>query len=284
MNGTRIGTLVVLGLLAIVGLSVIGGSFYTVDQGNIGVLTRNGAVVGEAKPGLGWKVPFIDDVTEMSVRSTRYNVDKASTYSKDVQSADLAFQVIYRLDPAKVLDIYSTIGTGYEGRVLGPAVFNTVKVVFGQFTAIDVVGQRARLVQTVTEALRNDLSHRGIVVEDFQLSNVDFSNEYEKSIEERMKAEVEVSRLKQNLERERVQADIVRTQALAQADQVRLAAQAEADRIKAVGDAQAGAITARGKALAENINLIDLTKAERWNGVLPTTMLPGSSVPFINVK
>jgi hypothetical protein len=27
-----------------------------------------------------------------------------------------------------------------------------------------------------------------------------------------------------------------------------------------------------------------LTKAERWNGVLPTTMVPGSAVPFIEVS
>jgi hypothetical protein len=27
-----------------------------------------------------------------------------------------------------------------------------------------------------------------------------------------------------------------------------------------------------------------LVAAEKWNGVLPTTMVPGNSVPFVNVK
>jgi hypothetical protein len=50
------------------------------------------------------------------------------------------------------------------------------------------------------------------------------------------------------------------------------------------GDAEAHAINARGKALRDNPSLVELVQAEKWNGVLPTTMVPGSAVPFINVK
>jgi hypothetical protein len=38
------------------------------------------------------------------------------------------------------------------------------------------------------------------------------------------------------------------------------------------------------KALGTNPNLVTLVQAERWNGVLPTTMVPGSAVPFVSVK
>ena len=44
------------------------------------------------------------------------------------------------------------------------------------------------------------------------------------------------------------------------------------------------AIEACAKALGTNPNLVTLVQAERWNGVLPTTMVPGSSVPFVSVK
>ncbi|NWA64220.1 prohibitin family protein, partial [Pantoea sp. B9002] len=33
-----------------------------------------------------------------------------------------------------------------------------------------------------------------------------------------------------------------------------------------------------------NQNLVELTKAERWNGVLPTTVLPDGAVPFIDAR
>jgi regulator of protease activity HflC (stomatin/prohibitin superfamily) len=61
-------------------------------------------------------------------------------------------------------------------------------------------------------------------------------------------------------------------------------ATAEAEAIRVKGDAEAGAIKAKSEALRESPNLVQLTATEKWNGVLPTTMVPGSSVPFVNVS
>ena len=110
-----------------------------------------------------------------------------------------------------------------------------------------------------------------------------------------MLAEVEVQKLQQNAEREKVQAQITVTQANAKANAVRAEAQANADatrlngeaqasNIRITGEAQAAAIEARAKALGTNPNLVTLVQAERWNGVLPTTMVPGSAVPFVSVN
>jgi regulator of protease activity HflC (stomatin/prohibitin superfamily) len=88
-----------------------------------------------------------------------------------------------------------------------------------------------------------------------------------------MLAEVEVQKVQQNAQREKVQAEILVIQAQAQADSVKLQ-----------GDAEAHAINARGKALRDNPALIQLVQAEKWDGKLPTTMGPGQTVPFINVK
>jgi regulator of protease activity HflC (stomatin/prohibitin superfamily) len=112
-----------------------------------------------------------------------------------------------------------------------------------------------------------------MIVESVQVENIDFSDAYEKSIEQRMLAEVEVQKVQQNAEREKVQAEIAVIQAKAQADAVKLQ-----------GDAEAHAINARGKALRDNPALIELVQAEKWDGKLPTTMVPGQTVPFINVK
>lgn len=59
-------------------------------------------------------------------------------------------------------------------------------------------------------------------------------------------------------------------------------AQAKADALATElrGKAEAEAIKARAQALASNQNLVELTKAERWNGELPTTMLPNSALPL----
>jgi regulator of protease activity HflC (stomatin/prohibitin superfamily) len=79
-------------------------------------------------------------------------------------------------------------------------------------------------------------------------------------------------------------ANAVRAEAQAAADALRLNGEARATNIKLTGEAEAAAIEARAKALGTNPNLVTLVQAERWNGVLPTTMVPGPAVPFVSVK
>jgi regulator of protease activity HflC (stomatin/prohibitin superfamily) len=73
------------------------------------------------------------------------------------------------------------------------------------------------------------------------------------------------------------------TQANGRANSVRAEAQAAADAIRLKGNAEADAIAARAKALSGNPAIIQLTQAERWNGVLPTTMVPSSTLPFLDM-
>ena len=98
-----------------------------------------------------------------------------------------------------------------------------------------------------------------------------------------MEAEVEVQRIRQNAEREKVTAEITAIQAEAQAQAQLAESRAKAESVTLLGNAEADAIRAKGAALRDNPALVELTKAERWDGVLPTTMVPNSAVPFIEV-
>src|SRR5262245_20261536 len=91
------------------------------------------------------------------------------------------------------------------------------------------------------------------------------------------------SNRQQELAQEKIKADIAVTQATGRANSIRAEAQAQADATTLRGNAEASAIKAKGEALAANPNLVALIQAERWNGVLPTTLVPGSAVPFLNV-
>lgn len=83
---------------------------------------------------------------------------------------------------------------------------------------------------------------------------------------------------------EKVQADIRVTQANAEAEAKIAQAKADAEATRLRGEAEAEAIKARAAALASNQNLVELTKAERWDGKLPTTMIPDSAIPFLGSK
>ena len=285
-------------IAVVVALIIALGSWYTVDQTERGVVLRNGAVIGTAQPGLGFKLPLFDSVEKISVRTATYTWDKMNSYSFDQQPADLKISVTLRAAPEKVSDLYAKFGRldAAVNQVVSPVVNQQVKVVFGRYTAVKAIQDRGALNSAIKDAITDTLKYDPmIVIESVQLENIEFSANYLHSIEQRMLAEVEVQKLQQNAEREKVQAQITVTQATAKANAVRAEAQANADatrlngeaqatNIRITGEAQAAAIEARAKALGTNPNLVTLVQAERWNGVLPTTMVPGSAVPFVSVK
>lgn len=271
-------------VVGIAALTIIGGSFYTVDSGDRGVILRNGAVVGTAEPGLGFKLPIIDSVREISVRSNARLYENVPAYSKDQQTATLSMSISYRLPGDQVEQIYTEYG-GEEGvmsRLLDRQVYTVAKNVFGQYNAVTAIQDRARLNADIQTAITTAVKGP-IIIESVQIENIDFSNAYEDSIEARMLAEVEVQKVKQNAEREKVQAQIAVIQAQAQADAQLAQAKAAAEATRLKGDAEAGAIRVKADALRDNAGLIALTQAERWDGKLPTTMIPGSTVPFMDV-
>lgn len=265
-------------------LMAIFGGFYTIDEGSRGVVLRNGSMIGTAQPGFGWKMPFIDDVVEISVQD-HYSDYKLPAYTRDQQAATVSLTVSYRLVSDRVGEVYSQFG-GREGlvdRLVTRKVQESFKEVFGKYTAISAIQERAKLGADVSSAVIESINGP-LVITGVQIEEVDLSDAYERSIEERMLAQVAVERERQNLEKEKVQAEIKVTQAQADADSLEARAKAEAEAIRLKGEAEAKAITARTEALKNNAALIELVAAEKWDGKLPQTMIPGGAVPFITAK
>ena len=264
--------------------STFSGFFYTVEQGHVGLHRRFQALVRVEQPGFGFKLPFIEDVISMSVRTEKILFPPVESYSKDIQAAHLQLSLNYHVDPAKASEVYTTLGLAYADRIIVPVTLRITKEVFGQFNAQNIITERAVLGQKIEENIAAALAPHGIIVESFQMEDVAFSDAFDERIEARMQAEVEVARLRQNLEREKVLADIQRTQAAGKADALRAQAQAEADAITMRGLAEAKAIQARAEALKSNPDMIRLIQAERWNGVLPQTMVPEGTLPMLDVR
>ncbi|MCC5827213.1 SPFH domain-containing protein, partial [Alkalimonas sp.] len=206
-------------------------------------------------------------------------------YSNDQQPAVMNLSVRYQIDSSRVDEVYRNFGTRQAliDRQVTRIVLEEAKTVLGQFNAATSIRERGRLNLEMAQAVQRSVTGPVIIL-GVQVEDVSFSAAYEESVEQRMLAEVAVERERQNLERERVEADIVRTRAAAEADRVRAQAQAEADSIRLRGNAEAEAIRERAAALANNPLLVELVKAETWDGKLPTTMLPNSTVPFIEAN
>ncbi len=98
--------LIPAGILAIVLLTLILGSFFTVTTAQVAVVTRFGKFLRAAEPGLNWKMPYIDTVAGMvSLRVNQINLTM-ETKTKDNVFVTIPISVQNRVRPEKVYDAF----------------------------------------------------------------------------------------------------------------------------------------------------------------------------------
>lgn len=269
----------------IISYIVISG-WYTVDAGERAIQLRNGAVNRTVDAGLYFKMPFIDSIKYISTRTQNRRFNELSTYSKDQQPARIKASVTFKVPAGDVENVYLNFKDieGLASNTIERQVPNQIENVFGHYSAIEAVQKRSQFTKDVNDAIKQSLEQYPIIIESVQIEDIDFSRAYEQSVEDRMKAEVEVQTQKQNLEKEKITAEIAVTKAQAIADSTLAQAKAEAEAVILKGEAEAKAILAKTKALQANSGLIELTKAEKWDGRLPATVLPNMALPFIDSK
>lgn len=104
---------IITGIVSVFVLSVILGSFYTVDQTERAVVLKWGEFDRIGEPGLNWKAPFMEKavVLSMQQQNERFNM---VMYSKDQQPAATLVSVNYRLNPLEVAELYETYGADAE--------------------------------------------------------------------------------------------------------------------------------------------------------------------------
>lgn len=264
------------GIIALVLLFVFLGMFYTVEEYERGILTRNGAFVKVLHPGFGTKAPWVDEIpVRINLRVKTYKWPHMESYSADGQQAFLDVSVTLRPKETKIEQLYKqhrSVDSAVQ-ELLSPLMNKDAKVVFGQYSASRAISDRGQLNLDTEKVVRDALGPDTVLeILSVQNENIEFSKEYLNSIEGRMRAQVEVEKHRQELEKEKVQADIKRTQAAA-----------EAFRIQSIGNAEAEAIRAKSKAMYENPSYIQLIQAEKWDGKLPQTMLPNQTMPIIEM-
>lgn len=275
----------IAGVVAIALLVLLVSSFVIVNSGHVGVVRRLGAVQMEHLPeGFHLKAPFLDSVEETDIR-LRAAEKEASASSKDLQVVRTQVAVQYSMTGAVMPLTYQKIGTRrmVEGTLIDPAIQESVKAITAQYTAEELVTRRAEVktkIQDAIEAFVNaTLDQKGVVgavsLANVAITDFDFSDEFNRAIEEKVKAEQEALKAK-NEKLRRV------TQAEAAAAERTLAADAEAYQIEVASVARAEAIRREAEALRDNPSLIQLRIAEKWDGQLPQVN-GGGAIPLLNI-
>ncbi len=98
------------GLLVIFGLITLWLGVYTIDQGYVGIIKRNGAVTEVVNPGLHVKMPWIDTVDEIEVRERAAHLD-LQTSSGDPMLLPISATVNWVANKDAIVELYSEYGS-----------------------------------------------------------------------------------------------------------------------------------------------------------------------------
>ena len=281
--------------LALFGLLIIlGGTVATVPTGHTGILTTFGKVEDKTlEAGMHVKSPF-QEIVCMDNRTQVAHLE-LSAFSSDIQEVLVSYSMNYQIEKANAQKIYKEIGVDYYNTVMAPRIQEVVKSVIAKYTAEDLIESREALSVQITDELIEQLGAYNIVVVSTAVEDIDFSDSFPASVEDKVVAEQALLKAQTEqaqktmeqekaAEREKIQAaadaEVKKTQAAADAEVAKIKAAAEAEAQKLAADAAkyAGEKEAEAnKALAESITeaLIKYYEALGWDGKLPDTVVSG---------
>jgi len=242
----------IIGILIIL-IGIIAGSFTTVPAGHRGVVIRFGAVTGTIlQEGLQTKLPFLDSVVLMSVRTEKYEIGAASA-SRDLQDVNTTIALNWRLEPTRTAEIYRTLGMESIDRIAAPAVQEVIKQVTARHPAEDLILKRETVRNEIAELLSARLLERGIIVEAVSITEFQFSETFVAAIEAKVAAEQAVWEARNKLERVKVEAEQAEAQAKGEAAARIAKAEGEAEYIRVVTNAQVAANNAISESLTPEV-------------------------------
>lgn len=302
--GIDTGLKIFIAFIALILLIAAGtGSFFTVDAGEKAVVLTFGEISRTADPGLHIKIPFVQTVKKFNVRVQKATFGRGegalanqpvlSAYSFDQQIIEsYRLSITWSYDADKIDQVYKYFGTGVSDNifhtVISPVVQQSTKTILGQYTAVTIVQDRAKLDHSIAQIMEEQLKEYPVKILSIQLEDVNFSKNYESIIEQTAQKKQEVETARNELQKVQIESQKQVAQAEAENKAIKLQADAEAYRITVQAKAEADAIKLKGDALRNNKELVDLTIAEKWDGSVPQTVVAsgegGSSVvPLLNI-
>lgn len=242
-------------------------SFTTIKSGEIGLKSRFGQIVSQTtQEGIQFKIPYIEKVTKVNMKVQKADITSSSA-TKDLQDVSISFAINYQLQADKVMDLYKTVGASYVETILQPATQEALKNVTSKYTAEELITKRSEVSQQIIQDLSAKVNKYGIIINELNIIDLNFSEAYNKAIEDKQVAEQEVKKAQQELEKTKIEAEKKVAEAKAEADALKLQKEEITPELLELRRIEA-----------------QLKAIEKWSGNLPTTITGSDGIPFIDLK
>jgi prohibitin 2 len=145
----------------------------------------------------GWhvKIPWLEWPVIFDVK-TQAKAFPSKTGTKDLQSVHISIRVMYRPQVEKLVEIYRQIGRDYDERVLRSIVNEVVKNAIAQYNAAQLLNQREQVSYAIRRSLEERSKEFFIVIDDVSITDLSFSDEFHRAVEEKQSAQQDAERAK----------------------------------------------------------------------------------------
>ena len=287
-------TSVVIMIVVAIALSTVGAGLVFIEPDQIAVVIT--ANQGGIRPepltaGIHFVIPFVERVERYTILRQTYTMsavgtegavagdDSIQVRTKDGQQVFIDASVIYQVDPKKVTDLYRTWLKGYEDGLVRPQSRGVIRDVSSQYGIEEIVStKRADMEKQITDQLTKIFADNNLVLQDFVLRNIRFSDEYAKAVEQKQIAEQQAQQAKFVVESKKQEAEQARQTAQGAADAAVIAAKGEAE--ARVVQAEAKALQLVAEVLKDNPTLLQYQYITKLSPSIQTILVP-SNAPFI---
>ena len=224
----------------LIGAAILFSGLFTVNQGTIAVITRLGKYVGVRRPGLNFKIPFLDQVYKrvsiqnrsVELEFQAVTIDQANVYFKSM--------LLYSVQNSNEDTIQKVAFKFISDKDLMQALVRTIEGNIRAFVATkkqsEILGLRRDIVEFVKEHVDASLEEWGYHLQDLQINDITF----DQLILDSMSKVVASNNLKAAAENEGQALLITKTKA----------AEAEGNAIKIAAEAERQAAQLRGQGVA----------------------------------
>ena len=225
---------------------LIPSSFHQVEAGQVAVMKSLGKIVGTRMPGTYFDFCLTSKYIYFDTTVQKLDIN-TNSYSSDAQTMNIQMTVQYRIDPSKaenILTEYSNMSS--LAQRIEKVADDNVKSILSKYTAMKIIETRSMISPEVEQTIKEAVGNRYYVqVTAVNLTNIDFTDEFEKAVEDKVVAEQ--------------QKEAAITKAEQELEVAKLTAQAKIEAAR--GDAESQKIIASASAEAMALKSVDLAKS-----------------------
>lgn len=193
-------------VIVIVLFLLIGSAITTISSGEIGLKVRFGKLVDtNLSEGLNVKIPFVEKIVKVNIKIQKTEIETTSA-SKDLQDVKIKLAVNFRVKEKDAVNLYKNVGNEYEEIILRPAIEESIKSVISKYNAEELITKRQEVSDLALKTLQEKIEKYGIEGSEFNIINLNFSEDYGKAIEEKQVAEQQLEKARLDAEARLVEA------------------------------------------------------------------------------